>query len=192
MSRALSASTPVLLLLGLASAVGLRVAIGAPSVAESQGAGLVFAGALALVLVAAGWRPGPPHPSSILVGLAGAAVLVAGPLWLHLTSGLTEQAMPLTSFPGWALLIVLIAGTEEMVLRGALFDSCGRVVGPAGAVAVTSIAFALIHVPLYGPAAIPLDLAVGMWLGGLRLLTGSAAAPATAHIAADLCGWWLL
>jgi membrane protease YdiL (CAAX protease family) len=119
-------------------------------------------------------------------------VLVAGPLWLHLHGAPASPILPVASFPAWAALVIPIAGVEEMVLRGALFDACDGVVGSAGAVALTSIAFALIHVPLYGVTALPLDLAVGMWLGGLRLLTGGVTAPATAHILADLCGWWLV
>lgn len=192
MSRAVSLATPILLLLGLASSVGLRVAAGAPDVAGSQPGGAVFAAGLALVLVAAGWKPGRVEWKSVLVGVAGAGVLLAGPAWLQHSSGWIPPEAPLTSYPGWAVLIVLIAGTEELVLRGALFDACTRVVGPGGAVAITSLAFAVIHVPLYGAAALPLDLAVGMWLGGLRLLTGGVTAPATAHILADLCSWWLL
>jgi membrane protease YdiL (CAAX protease family) len=58
-------------------------------------------------------------------------------------------------------------------------------------VAVTSIVFALIHVPLYGWHVVPLDLGVGVFLGGLRLVSGSVAAPAIAHIGADLATWWL-
>jgi hypothetical protein len=44
---------------------------------------------------------------------------------------------------------------------------------------------------MYGWTAVPLDLAVGVWLGGLRLATGGVAAPATAHALADLAYWWL-
>ena len=49
----------------------------------------------------------------------------------------------------------------------------------------------LLHVPLYGWGSLPLDLAVGVFLGVLRALTGSLAAPAAAHVLADLAGWWL-
>jgi hypothetical protein len=38
---------------------------------------------------------------------------------------------------------------------------------------------------------LPLDLAVGVCLGALRLYAGSATAPAVAHTLADLAGWWL-
>jgi membrane protease YdiL (CAAX protease family) len=192
MSRVLAASTPVLLLAGLGAAATIRVALGMPNVAASQPAALAFVGALGLLAAASSWRPGRLRPASIPLGVAGAAVLMAGPLCLHLTAAWTYPALPLTSFPAWAVMIVLIAGTEEVILRGALFDACSSLVGPVGAVAITSAAFAAIHLPLYGVAALPLDLVVGMWLGGLRLLTGGVAAPATAHILADLCAWWML
>ncbi len=59
------------------------------------------------------------------------------------------------------------------------------------ALPVTTAAFALLHVPLYGWAALPLDLAVGLLLGGLRMVSGGWGAPAVAHTLADLAGWWL-
>lgn len=191
MSRALSASAPLLLLVGLGAAVAIRVAIGAPQVAASRPGGAAFAAALALLLAAYDWQPGRPRLKSVAVGMAGAAVLVAGPIWLHLSAAPASPVLPFSSFPLWAALVIPIAGIEEIVLRGALFEACEPVIGVAGAVAITSVVFAVIHVPLYGLTALPLDLAVGMWLGGLRLLTGGVAAPATAHIVADLCGWWL-
>jgi membrane protease YdiL (CAAX protease family) len=98
----------------------------------------------------------------------------------------------MSSFPPWALLIVLVASTEEVVLRGALFDACTTIAGRVGAVVVTSLLFAIMHVPLYGAAALPLDLGVGLWLGGLRLVTGSVTAPLTAHVLADLAAWWVV
>jgi hypothetical protein len=47
------------------------------------------------------------------------------------------------------------------------------------------------HVPLYGWHVMPLDLAVGLVFGGLRLATHGVAAPAAAHAVADLATWWL-
>ena len=35
------------------------------------------------------------------------------------------------------------------------------------------------------------DLAVGVVLGGLRQLSGTPAAPAVAHVSADMAGWFL-
>jgi membrane protease YdiL (CAAX protease family) len=56
---------------------------------------------------------------------------------------------------------------------------------------MTSLAFALMHVPIYGWGVVPLDLAVGLALGGLRLATGTVLAPIAAHAVADLATWWL-
>jgi len=47
------------------------------------------------------------------------------------------------------------------------------------------------HVPLYGWHVVPLDLGVGIFLGGLRLAGGGWAGPAIAHAVADLATWWL-
>jgi hypothetical protein len=47
------------------------------------------------------------------------------------------------------------------------------------------------HVPLYGWGVVPVDLAAGVWLAGLRLAGGGVGAPVVAHLLADLAGWWL-
>ncbi len=80
---------------------------------------------------------------------------------------------------------------EEAILRGALFDAIDEAGGLLAAVVLTSVAFALIHVPLYGWHVVPLDLGVGVWFAGLRLVSGRVAAPAIAHALADLATWWL-
>ena len=54
-----------------------------------------------------------------------------------------------------------------------------------------TVAFALLHVPLNGWHVVPLDLAVGLGLGGLRVATRSVVAPAAAHAIADLATWWV-
>ena len=59
------------------------------------------------------------------------------------------------------------------------------------ALLVTSVLFALIHVPVYSPSVVPLDFGVGLLLGGLRLWFGGPVAPAAAHVLADLATWWL-
>ncbi len=86
---------------------------------------------------------------------------------------------------------LLVAVAEEIVLRGALVEAVRPLAGSLGAIAIGGAAFALIHVPLYGWQVVPLDLAVGIVLGGLRLATGSVAAPAVAHVVADLATWWV-
>ena len=77
------------------------------------------------------------------------------------------------------------------VRGGRLFDALRRAGGIAPAILITTVAFALLHLPLYGWHVVPLDLAVGLAFAGLRLATGGLAAPAAAHAVADLATWWL-
>ena len=91
----------------------------------------------------------------------------------------------------WALITLLVAAAEEGLLRGVLFDRLERVAGLMPAIALTTLVFALMHVPLYGWHVVPLDLAVGLVLAGLRIWTRGLAAPVAAHAVADLATWWL-
>ena len=173
------------LLAGLAVAVGLRVLVGGSDVARSVPAGLVFAACLLVLSLAARARV-PVTARALGLGLVGVVVVC-------LPVGLAQAVAvkPLhgaTGFLPWALAVVVVAGSEEVFLRGALFDAVPR---PWVAVAVGAVAFALLHVPMYGWGAVPLDLAVGTVLGGLRLEAGTAAAPVVTHVGADLVGWFL-
>jgi len=187
-SVAEGAGRSALLLGGLAAAMSLRVGVGLGTAPSS----LLFAGVVGGVAVAGGWRPARPRLRALATGMAGAAVLCAAPAMLRLGGHtLVLGPPPVALLPGWAALTVLIAAAEEALLRGALMDALIPRAGELAAVGVAAVAFALIHVPLYGWQAVPLDLAVGVWLGGLRLLSGGVAAPATAHALADLAAWWL-
>jgi membrane protease YdiL (CAAX protease family) len=100
-------------------------------------------------------------------------------------------ARPAAPFLPWAAITILVATAEEGILRGVLFDRLRAVGGLFPAVVVTTVAFALLHVPLYGWDVVPLDLAVGLGLVGLRLSTRTVLAPIVAHAVADLATWWL-
>jgi len=153
-----------LAMLGIFAAGGARVALGPRlAVAALAGVGL----ALGLVIVALAG-----------VGLTGAAP-VAG------------LGRPAAAFGPWALVTITVAVAEEAVLRGLLFDRIRRAGGTPLALAATTVLFALMHVPLYGWHVVPLDLAVGLALGGLRIATGGVVAPAVAHAVADIATWWL-
>jgi membrane protease YdiL (CAAX protease family) len=173
------------LLVGLAVAVGLRVVLGGDDVARSVPAGLAFGGCLLALALAAETRV-PVTRRAVLLGLLG-VVVVCLPVGLAHALAL-RPLHDARGFVPWALAVVVVAGAEEVFLRGALFDALPR---PWVAVAVSAVAFALLHVPLYGWGAVPLDLAVGVVLGGLRLEAGTAAAPAVTHVGADLVGWFL-
>lgn len=181
---------PLVAAVGLVGVVGLRWAATVHGFGDALAIGLAFGGALLVLALGTGQPVARPRPSSIPVGLAGAAVLVALAVVAHLGAPGPSFA-PAAAFLPWAAITTLVATAEELVLRGVLFDALDRLAGLLAAIVLTSVLFALIHVPLYGWHVVPLDLAVGVWLAGLRLLSGGVAAPAIAHTLADLATWWL-
>ena len=188
MTRALPLVRVLALLAAFGVALALRVAVGGPAVAQSIPAGLVFAGALLTVVLAARTRV-PLSRSAAMAGFVGAAVVCA-PVAL----GALVTLRPLhggQGFAPWAAAVVVVATAEELFLRGALYDAVDQLGGAAVAVAVGAVCFALLHVPLDGWHVLPLDLAVGVVLGGLRQATGTPATPAVTHVGADLVGWFL-
>jgi membrane protease YdiL (CAAX protease family) len=131
---------------------------------------------------------------AVLAGLAGAAALSLAPFVQHLTT--PGPVLPLERLPVWTAAVVGVAVAEEVLLRGVLWRAVLRSTAdparaPWLALAVTTVAFAVLHVPFYGIGSLPVDLAAGLLLGALRQLTGSVTAPVVAHLAADLAGWWL-
>jgi hypothetical protein len=206
MQQALPATTlPVAAgVAGLAGAVAVRVGVAGGAGVRSPAAGLLFAVLLAAVALGVSMPAGAPAGGvraflrpfirrGLPAGLAGAAVLCAVPLVVHLRT--PGGPLPLGQLPLWASVVTVVAVAEEALLRGALWTAAAALAaggrGDMLALALTTPAFTLLHVPLYGWAALPLDLAVGLLLGGLRMLTGGWGAPAVAHTVADLAGWWL-
>ena len=179
-----------MLLAGVSGAMALRLGVAGGPRVPSAPAALVFGAALLGLAAAAGWRPRMPGLASLGIGMAGAAVLCVAPVLLRL--GGAPRAVPTADgFATWAALVALVAVAEEVLLRGALVDALQPWAGDHAAVAVAAVAFGLLHVPLYGWGAVPLDVMVGIWLGGLRLVSGGIAAPAAAHTLADWAAWWL-
>ena len=182
----------ITLLLGFA--VAARWAATVAALADGIVVGAAFGGLLAVGAVLSGWRPSRPRGRRLgpeaAAGLAGGTALLAlalatrwpGP-WLPFN--------PAPSFVPWAVVTILVATAEEVVLRGALFGALVDGAGWVAALVGTSILFAVLHVPLYGWHVVPLDLGVGLLLGGLRLLTGGTIAPSVAHVFADLATWWI-
>jgi membrane protease YdiL (CAAX protease family) len=116
------------------------------------------------------------HPFLVAgVGLAGvlAAGTLAGPRLP--TAGVTSTVI---------LLNTLAAVGEEAFFRRFLYDRLARW-GPGVAVAVSALAFAAVHVPAYGWAALPVDLGAGILLGWQRWASGTWLAPAATHVFAN-------
>lgn len=133
-----------------------------------------------------GGRAGPPLPGArpapairagavLLSGMAAvaAAVLVAGP------------APPLPAGVAALALSLLAAVAEEALFRGALYGVLERW-GPALAIGVSAVLFALAHIPSYGPSAVPVDLGAGLLFGWQRWASGRWTVPAATHAAANL------
>ena len=125
-----------------------------------------------------------------MLGLAGGVTLVA--LWMLSHASFGIHLAPFNAgLALWTPVVALVAVAEEIALRGVLFDMLRAWRGDGVALAGTTLLFAVMHVPLYGIGSLPLDLAVGLLLGSLRLVSRGVLAPAIAHGVADLAGGWL-
>jgi membrane protease YdiL (CAAX protease family) len=139
-------------------------------------AALLLAVAIAALLVPVPASVAHARPWAVLV-VGGAAVLLA-----------TAAVAPIIPAPlgAWALPLALLAAVaEEALFRRALYAWL-EPSGAAIAVAVTAVAFALIHLPLYGTAALPVDLGAGLLLSWQRWASGTWAVPAATHAFANV------
>ena len=88
--------------------------------------------------------------------------------------------------PATVAATVVAAVAEEVFFRrlvyGWLASSWGAVVAICG----SAVAFAAIHVPVYGFAVLPIDTAAGLLLGWQRWMTGGWSASGLTHVAANL------
>jgi membrane protease YdiL (CAAX protease family) len=110
-----------------------------------------------------------------VVGLAGVGVaaLVAG------------RPIP-APLGAWALpLAVLAAVAEEALFRRAAYGWLERF-GPAVAVVGSALLFAAVHLPLYGGAALPVDLGAGLLFSWQRWASGTWTVPAGTHAVANV------
>lgn len=175
-------------MLGFIASIFLRVLIGRPHVAQSILAGLVFAASLLVLSIAVGVRV-PFSWRAVGIGVAGGAGLLLIPLLTHVYHN--EVWHVGSGYLLWAAGASIVATCEELFLRGALFGTLQVWHGDVFAVCTSAVLFALLHLPLYGWHSVLLDAGVGVFLGVLRLTSGSTLSPVIAHILADLGGWWL-
>jgi hypothetical protein len=188
--RAAGAQRAPALVLAVGLAVLVRSALGGAAPAASVAAALVFSAILGAAVLWAGATVTRVRWGEVALGAGGAAALVILSL-----AGLPAVRFGPRAAAGallwWAPLVSVVAASEELVLRGVLFDAVRTRSGDAIAVALTAVLFALIHLPLYGVPALGIDLCVGVFLGCLRVASGSVTAPLVAHVLADLATGWL-
>lgn len=171
--------------LELVAAAGILVALAARPVAAASAwvlvaVGLVAAIGLAEERVARGGMRARIAPVPAVVALAlglaafGAARLLGDGFGVRYdTAGI--------------VVVVVAAIVEEAFFRGALDARLRRAgLGALAVGALTATSFALIHVPTYGLAILPLDLAAGAVLAWQREVSGTWLVPALTHVAANL------
>ncbi len=188
--RSRAATGALAVCLGLGVAVAVRWQLFRTGALDGVTEGFIFGLALLVVAGAGGLRASLPAPAPVAAGLAAGGALVGVSVlarWPVAPLVLGHAA----AFVPWIAVTTLVATAEELVLRGTLWRWAAAAGGDGAALLITSVLFALIHVPVYGWHVVPLDFGVGLWFGGLRLWFGGPTAPAAAHVVADLATWWL-
>ena len=129
---------------------------------------------------------------SLLVPMAPGRAILRPPLVLAI--GLAAVAVALVAggapvrspLAAWSLPLALLAAVaEEALFRRAAYGALERH-GAAVAVGVTATVFALMHVPLYGWAVLPVDLGAGLLLSWQRWASGTWTVPAATPGAANV------
>jgi membrane protease YdiL (CAAX protease family) len=132
------------------------------------------------------------HPASVAnwlgaVALGLVAMLVAARLPGLL--GLRPHGVERLAFrvaPAAVAASVVAAVAEEMFFRRLVYGWLAASCGAAVAICGSAVAFAAIHVPVYGFAVLPIDTAAGLLLGWQRWMTGGWSASGLTHVAANL------
>jgi len=124
------------------------------------------------------WRSTrPPLGWAAPLGIGLAAVAAAG-----VVAGPAPDPRVGAAAAGLAL---LAAVAEEALFRRLLYARLARY-GAVVAVLGSAALFALVHLPAYGTAALPVDLGAGLLLSWQRFASGRWTVPAVTHAVANL------
>jgi membrane protease YdiL (CAAX protease family) len=126
-----------------------------------------------------------PVPGRTWRFLGPVVVTVAGVVAILIASSVSGPAFPLPRTGQILALNTVAAVSEELFFRRLVFGGLlryGAVIAVCGSAAV----FALVHVPIYGTAALPVDLGAGLLFSWQRWASGGWGASATTHVFANL------
>ena len=118
------------------------------------------------------------------VALGVGALLIAGRLPGLLGIGL--RGLVVRRAGAWAITASALAGVAEELFFRRLVYGWLQLWGPAAAIGGSAVLFAAIHVPVYGFAVLPIDMAAGLLLGWQRWITGGWTASGVTHVMANL------
>lgn len=163
---------------------------------------VVVATGLGLLALAA--RPAAPAGIALTSALAGAAAWLA-PLPAHRGArppgtwaaaagiGLVAVAIarlvagpPAGSYDAAAVAAAVVAAVAEEAFFRRLVHGWLEPLGPVATIVLGAAAFAAVHLPAWGPSALPVDLAAGVLFGWQRWASGTWTASAATHVAANL------
>jgi len=187
-----AAANPARLATPLAVGLGL-VALAAR--VPSTWAVVVTAGVGVVGLVAPIDAPTPArdaHPASVANWLSAVALGLVAMLVAARLPGLLglrphgAEHLVFSVAPAAVAASVIAAVAEEIFFRRLVYGWLAVSWGAAVAVCGSALAFAAIHVPVYGFAVLPIDTAAGLLLGWQRWMTGGWSASGLTHVAANL------
>jgi membrane protease YdiL (CAAX protease family) len=161
-------------------------------------AAAAVAGLAALSAREVGWEA-----TAVVAAVGGAAVILpddrpaarpdhlgwAGVVVVGVVAFGIVRLMTATPLPRFGLHMALAGSVaaiaEEAFFRRFLYGWLSRWGMPI-AVVGSAVAFAAVHIPVYGAVAFPLDLGAGLVFGWQRAAAGSWTAPAITHVVANL------
>ncbi|HEX6207574.1 MAG TPA: CPBP family glutamic-type intramembrane protease [Actinomycetota bacterium] len=127
--------------------------------------------------------PARDRPARARAWLAAVAI---GALAMALVARAATVPLAFAPLPVGAAVLAAVA--EEAFFRRFLYGWLAAR-GPAVAISLTAAAFALVHLPVYGEASLPLNVAAGALLGWQRWATGTWSAPAATHALANVLAY---
>lgn len=180
-AQAFSSAAPLMVVaLGTLALASRTVSPAAPIVAA-------VVGAAGLVTPVAGEPVQRPAPATAWLALAvGLAAFLLAPVVAQVIDGEGRAATWVPPTAGAVATGIVAAVAEEAFFRRLVYGALRPLFGVAAAIGGSALLFAIVHVPQYGWATLPVNLGAGLLLGWQRRASGGWAVPAVTHAAANV------